>query len=90
MAHMDRPSAKSNEDPPRDLGEQPLAQRMVDSGLKPKDLVDASDEQLTHKMVARAIKGRRLTANTMDKVQRAWNKASESTRSRAELFNYEP
>ncbi|MEM7309016.1 MAG: hypothetical protein AAF682_20200 [Planctomycetota bacterium] len=76
--------------PPRDLGEQPLARLMHDRGLRPADLVAASDEQLTHKMVSRALKGRRLTANTMGKVHRAWNLASESESSRHELFNYEP
>jgi hypothetical protein len=74
----------------RDLGEQPLARLMSESGLTPNDLVAASTEQLTHKMVTRALKGRRLTANTMGKVVRAWNRASSGAQTAAELFNYEP
>lgn len=74
----------------RNLGEQPLAALMAARGLQPKDLVAASSEQLTHKMVSRAMKGRRLTANTMDKVVRAWNAATGSEAERGELFNYVP
>ncbi len=72
------------------LGEQPLARLMTERGLKAADLVKASDEQLTHKMVTRAVKGRRLTANTMSKVQRAFERATDSTHERCELFNYKP
>jgi len=75
---------------PRELGEQPLARRMAERGLRPSDLVAASDEQLTHKMVTRAMKGRRLTANTMGKVERAWDRATDGTHRRSELFDYEP
>lgn len=74
----------------RDLGEQPLARRMAARGLRPRDLVAASEEQLTHKMVTRAMKGRRLTANTMGKVRRAWNRATGSAHAASELFDYEP
>lgn len=74
----------------RDLGQQPIALLMEQSGLKATDLVDASSEQITHKMVSRAIKGRRLTANTMGKVHRALDKATGSTHQRSDLFNYEP
>jgi len=74
----------------RDMGEQPLAHLMSARGLTPKDLVAASPDQITHKMVARAMKGRRLTTNTMDKVLRAWNLASAEERPREELFNYKP
>ena len=82
----------SEPDPPRarDLGEQPLARLMAERGLKPSDLVDASTEQITHKMVTRALKGRRLTANTMGKIRRAWNSAAQSDLEQGELFNYEP
>ena len=76
--------------PLRDLGEQPLAKLMAERGLKAADLVTASTEQITHKMVARAMKGRRLTANTMDKVHRAWNLAAETEDPREALFNYKP
>ena len=80
----------SSDELERDLGEQPLARLMTERGLKPSDLVSASTEQLTHKMVKRAAKGRRLTANTMDKVLRAWNAAAAVEAARTDLFDYEP
>ena len=48
----------------RDLGEQPIVQVMAEYGLKASDLVAISTEQITHKMVSRACKGRRLTPNS--------------------------
>ncbi len=74
----------------RNLGEQPLAKRMATAELRPADLVEASKDQLTHKMVSRAMKGRRLTARTMDKVLRAWNQAADAQLERSDLFDYEP
>lgn len=74
----------------RNLGEQPLAKHMATAELRPADLVEASKEQLTHKMVSRAMKGRRLTAHTMDKVLRAWNQATGSQLERSDLFDYKP
>ncbi|MHC4779978.1 MAG: hypothetical protein ACYTFG_15510, partial [Planctomycetota bacterium] len=55
----------------RDLGEQPIAGIMTSLGLKPADLVAVSTEQITHKMVARACKGRRLTPHVQSKICRA-------------------
>ena len=72
----------------RNLGEQPLAALLARHDLKPKDLVVASTAQLTHKMVSRAVKGRRLTPNTMDKVLQALNGASGESYGLADLFNY--
>ena len=77
---------QDHDDVARDLGEQPLARLMAERGLFPRDLVAASDEQITHKMVARAMKGRRLTANTMGKVRRAWNRASGNDHARVPPF----
>jgi len=74
----------------RELGPQPLADLMAAQEVSPSDLVAASSEQITHKMVSRAMKGRRLTVNTMDKVHRAWNAASGNDNSRSDLFNYQP
>jgi len=73
-----------------ELGEQPLARLMDERELKPRDLVEASTEQLTHKMVTRAMRGRRLTRNTMNKVHRAWNLATGGDHARTDLFDYEP
>ena len=72
----------------RDLGEQPLRRLMDDRGLKAQDLVAASDEQITHKMVARACKGRRLTPNVQGKILRAYNRATQSSVGMPDLFRY--
>lgn len=75
-------------DTARDFGPQPIADLMQQMHLKPHDLVEASTEQLTHKMVARAIKGRRLTSNTKGIVQRAMNQATGNVYKQVQLFNY--
>jgi hypothetical protein len=77
-------------DTTRDHGPQPLAALLARHELSPTDLVEASTEQLTHKMVARATKGRQLTGNTMGKVLRALNTAAQSTYDLPDLFNYKP
>lgn len=74
--------------PERNLGEQPIAKLLAALGLKAQDLVAASGEGLTHKMVARACKGRWLTPNTRGKVQRALNRASGREHPLDALFNY--
>jgi len=75
--------------PERNLGPQPIADVLAELKLSPHALVEASTEQITHKMVSRAIKGRRLTRNTKDKVTRALNAASGKHYTANELFNYE-
>ena len=72
----------------RNLGEQPITLIMVERALKPHDLVAASSEQITHKMVSRACKGRRLTRNVQHKVMRALNQAADTQYMLSELFNY--
>jgi hypothetical protein len=72
----------------RDLGLQPIADLMIKHNLKPHDLVKASTKQLTHKMVSRACKGRRLTLNTKTKVLDALNAAANKNYSLSDLFNY--
>jgi len=72
----------------RDLGEQPLGRLMVELGLKSHDLVAASTEQITHKMVQRGCKGRRLTKNIQGKLLRALNTATGNTYVVADLFTY--
>ncbi|MBI5686244.1 MAG: hypothetical protein HZC54_14320 [Verrucomicrobia bacterium] len=74
----------------RNLGEQPISQLLTEHGLRAHDLVAASTEQITHKMVARACKGRRLTLNTQSKVLRALNLATKKNFSLGDLFNYQP
>jgi hypothetical protein len=72
----------------RNLGEQPIARIMLEHQLKPHDLVTASSVEMTHKMVARACKGRRLTPNTQAKVLAALNRATEKQYALSDLFNY--
>lgn len=74
----------------RNLGEQPILRLLQEHGLKAHDLVAASTEQITHKMVARACKGRKLTLNTQSKVLRALNRATGKNFSLSDLFNYQP
>ncbi|MEJ7594875.1 MAG: hypothetical protein WKF77_25395 [Planctomycetaceae bacterium] len=76
------------DDTERQFGPQPIADLMQQLQLKVHDLVEASTEQLTHKMVARAIKGRRLTSNSKGIVQRAMNQATGNVYKQAQLFNY--
>lgn len=72
----------------RDLGPQPLVALMEKHGLKPADLVGASTEQLTHKMVSRACKGRRLTPHVQKKVLAALNARTGESYALAQLFTY--
>jgi len=61
---------------------------MTASSLKPHDLVVHSDDQLTHKMVARAMKGRRLTPRAQSKVLNALNNVAGKDYSLKDLFTY--
>tara|TARA_B100000609_G_C17193189_1_gene423631 strand:+ start:92 stop:328 length:237 start_codon:yes stop_codon:yes gene_type:complete len=72
----------------RNLGEQPITAIMAECGLSSHDLVSASTEQITHKMVSKACKGRRLTSNVKQKIRNALNKASGKEFKTDELFNY--
>jgi hypothetical protein len=72
------------------LGTQPLQSIMDEKGLTPHDLVVASPKQITHKMVTRGRKGRRLTRKVQFKVLNALNAAIESEHEYTlkEVFNY--
>lgn len=72
----------------RNLGGQPIARLMREHNLKPHDLVAVSSTEMTHKMVSRACKGRRLTLNTQSKVLAALNRATGKNYSLSDLFNY--
>jgi hypothetical protein len=73
----------------RNLGEQPIVGLLAEHGLSAHDLVAASTEQITHKMVNRACKGRRLTANVQHKVCNALNRAAGTEYTVGDLFNYQ-
>ncbi len=72
----------------RDLGEQPIGRLMVLHGLKANDLVRSSTEHITHKMVSRAVKGRRLTPHVQGKILKALNAAAQKKYTLKEVFNY--
>jgi len=72
----------------RDFGEQPIAKIMALHELKASDLVVCSTEQITHKMVSRAVKGRRLRPAVQLKILNALNRASKKTYAMKDLFNY--
>ena len=72
----------------RNHGAQPIAAIMERLELTPHDLVKASTEQLTHKMVSRAAKGRQLTGNARGKVLRALIASSGEPFRTDQLFNY--
>ncbi|MFT7462550.1 MAG: hypothetical protein ACI9EF_000890 [Pseudohongiellaceae bacterium] len=86
---MDKPSDKPI-DPKaeRDLGEQPLEAILTERELSAHDLVAASTEQITHKMVARARRGRRLTPNVQRKIRNALVRAAGQSYKLNDLFNY--
>jgi len=71
-----------------EYGEQPIAQILRDAGITAHDLVSASKVPMTHKMVARACKGRKLTANTKNIVLRALQQVTGKDYSFTDLFNY--
>jgi Mor family transcriptional regulator len=57
----------------RDHGLQPLDGLMVRWNLTNHELVEVSTEQLNHKQVQKARKGRQLTLHLMQKMMRALN-----------------
>lgn len=74
--------------PPLNHGEQPIARLLAAHALKPADLVAASTEHITFKMVARACKGRRLTPRIQAKILRALNQAAGKAYGLPDLFTY--
>jgi hypothetical protein len=72
----------------REMGPQPLTEVLTQLGLLNHDLVAASVEQLTHKMVARAVHGRWCTPNCRRKIARALSTAAGRAFSAKQLFNY--
>jgi hypothetical protein len=72
----------------RYLDEQPVARIMQEHNRKAHELVAASPVEMTHKLVARASKGRRLTVNRHSKVLAALNLATGKNYSLRDVFNY--
>ncbi len=76
------------ESPERNLGPQPMADIMAVHGLKAHDLVAASATPISHKLIARAAKGRRLTPHSQALVRDALNRAAGTQHGIGDLFSY--
>jgi len=74
----------------RDHGPQPIDEMMTRWGMSNHELEDASEEQLNHKQVQKARKGRQLTLHLMQKLTRAFNAAVVSRLPKAERPNFVP
>ena len=72
----------------RNLNEQPIAHILAENKLANSDLISASIESITYKMLARACKGRRLTPHVQVKICNALNRASGKDFTVKDLFNY--
>lgn len=73
-----------------EVGVQPLDALLLSLGLQNHDLVAAAGPKaLTHKMVAKARRGRALTHRTQEKIVAALNaKASGVVYQHKDCFNY--
>ena len=73
----------------KELGIQPLDAVMTRFGLSNNDLVNVSTQQLSHKMVQKGRKGRRLTLKAQQKILSAVLAAKPDAKLRLQdLFNY--
>ena len=72
-----------------DHGPQPLDALLTSLEYTNDDLVKSSSEQLTHKQVQKARRGKPVTANIKGKITRALNTfAGEERFTEKDLFNY--
>ena len=70
-------------------GIQPLDALLTTLGIKNSELVGGSREQLSHKVVAKARKGRWLTINAKHKILNSLNAyQKEKIYKLTDLFNY--
>jgi Mor family transcriptional regulator len=74
----------------RDHGPQPLDGLMVRWNLTNHELVEVSEEQLNHKQVQKARKGRQLTLHLMQKMMRALNAAAAAKLPKEERGKFVP
>jgi hypothetical protein len=80
-----------------DYGAQPLDALIVEHRLSNSDVVEASPEPVTHKMINKARRGRRLSRKVQLKVLAAFNQAMTKLQSGEDspcytfpdLFNYD-
>lgn len=71
-----------------EAGPQPLDEIIHRHGLSNHQIVVHSAGKLTHKVVQKGRKGRRLTRNAQEKILRALNATAASAYQMEELFNY--
>lgn len=74
----------------RDHGPQPLDGLMVRWNLANHELVEVSTEQLNHKQVQKARKGRQLTLSLMQKLMRTVNEAIVAKLPKEQRPNFVP
>lgn len=86
--------SENETDPSRNLGPQPLDGILESFGYANSELVEASTEQLTHKQVQKARKGRRVTSNIQKKILAAIRTLrrdfEDESYKLTDLFNYRP
>ena len=70
------------------LGIQPISELLAKYQLSHHDLVAVSTEQITHKMVSHACKGRKLSRRVQLKIRNALNAATEQSYKLSDLFTY--
>ena len=75
---------------PRNHGDQPLDALMTHWAITNHDLVSMSEEQLNHKQVQKARKGRQLTLHMMMKITRTLNDAISARLPEARRPDFQP
>jgi hypothetical protein len=78
------------EEPTRDHGPQPIDTILDRWQISNHELVEASDEQLNHKQVQKARKGRQLTLHLMQKLTRALNAAAVAKLAKEQQSSFVP
>ena len=78
------------DEPTRDHGTQPLDGLMDRWKLANHELVEVSTEQLNHKQVQKARKGRQLTLHLMQKMMRALNDGISTKLSKEDREKFVP
>ena len=72
----------------REYGLQPIATILTERRISNHQIVEASTEQLTHKMLAKACRGRYLSSKVRQKILRAVNKVTGDSFRMGDLFTY--
>ena len=78
------------EEPTRDHGPQPIDALLDRWQISNHELVEGSTEQLNHKQVQKARKGRQLTLHLMQKLTRAFNTAAAAKLSKEQQPSFVP